>query len=69
MVRGERKKSGGRGKERGGHEGIDHVTAPAITSNMSVCFYCTVMPNKVVLCKKSQEKQHTLNERVRRGIE
>lgn len=28
--------------------GIDHVTAPAITSDMPLCYYCTVMPNKMV---------------------
>lgn len=57
----------GQGEE--GREGIDHVTAPAITSDMPLCFYCTVMPNKIVSCKNSREKQHVLNERARRGHE
>lgn len=49
-----------------GEEGIDHVTALAITSDMLLCFYCTVMPNKIVSCKNSREKQHVLNERASR---
>ena len=34
----EREKSGGRGKRGEGQQGIDHVTAPAITSDMLLCF-------------------------------
>lgn len=67
MVRGERKKSGGRGKREEGRQGIDHVTAPTITSDMLLCFYCTVMPNEIVSCKNTGEKQHVLNVRASRG--
>lgn len=65
MVRGERKKKRWKGQREEGLEGIDHVTAPAITSDMLLCFYCTVMPNKIVSCKNSREKQDVLNERAR----
>lgn len=47
--------------------GIDHVTAPTITSRTRMCFYCTVMPNEIVSCKNTREKQHVLNERASRG--
>ncbi len=57
----------GQGEE--GRQGIDHATAPAITSDMLLCFYCTVMPNKILSYKNSREKQHVLNERVRGGDE
>lgn len=46
---------------------IDHVTVSAITSDMPLCFYCTVMPNKIVSCKNSREKQHVFNEGASRG--
>lgn len=46
---------------------IDHVTAPTITSCTCMCFYCTVMPNEIVSCKNTREKQHVLNERASRG--
>lgn len=64
MVRGERKKSGGRGTRGregmwggGVHRslcsptslGIDHVTAPAITFDILLGFYCKGMPNKCFL--------------------
>ena len=76
MVRGERKKSGRGGTKRGwGGEGslcspaslgIDHVTAPAITSDVSSAFIaqeCQIS----VSCKNSREKQPMLNERARQG--
>lgn len=46
----------------GSRSGIDHVTTPAITSDMPVCFYCTVMPNEIVSCKNTGEKHHVLDE-------
>lgn len=49
----------------GATEGIDDVTAPAITSDMLLCFYCTVMPKEIVSCENSGEKQHVLNGRAR----
>lgn len=59
VVMGERKKSGGRGKEKrvrmvGYRSGDCSYRNP-------LCFYCTVMPNKTVACESSQEKQHTLD--------
>lgn len=47
-------------------KGIDHVTAPAITSDVRPCIYCTVMPKEIVSCKNSREKQHLLD-KARRG--
>lgn len=34
-----------KGQKDEGWEAIDHVTAPAITSDMLLCFYCTVVAN------------------------
>lgn len=45
----------------GARSGIDHVTTPAITSDMPVCFYCTVMPNEIVSCKNTGEKHDVLD--------
>lgn len=47
--------------------GIDNVTAPAITSDTLLCFYCSVMLNEIVSCTNTREKQHVLNERASRG--
>lgn len=51
-----------RGQGEEGRDIIDHVTAPAITSNTLLCFYCTSVPNKTVSCKNRTEKQHRLDE-------
>ena len=55
------------GSKKSGQNSIDHVNAPAITSNMLLCFYCTVLSNEIVSCKKRREKQHMLNERASQG--
>lgn len=74
MVRGETKRSGGSFMRRGGGGGgslcspaslgIDHVTAPAITSDIPLCFYCTVIPNKIVFEKNSRRSMrgHGMNQ-------
>lgn len=51
-----------RGQREEGRDGIDHVTAHAITSDTLLCFYCTSVPNKIISCKNRTEKQHRLNE-------
>lgn len=58
-----------RGKREEGRWRIDDVTAPAITSDMLLCFYCSIMLNEIVSCKNTREKQQVLNERASRGDE
>lgn len=69
MVKGRKEEKWWKGQGEEGQEGIDHVTATAITSDMLLCLYCTVMPFRIVSCKNGREKQHVLNERAGRGDE
>lgn len=64
MVKGRKEEKWWKGQGEEGREGIDHVTAAtAITPDMLLCLYCTVMRFRIVACKNSKEKQHVLNER------
>lgn len=69
MVKGRMEEKRWKGQGEEDLEGIDHVTATAIMSDMLLCLYCTVMPFRIVSCKNSREKQHVLNERAGQGDE